>query len=516
MVEQTRVGCGKEGEKQPDIKRGDGQYKDKEMADRESNIALNLADDDEPTVQAQENDEQNHTDQAASEGVENSDGSVTEYATPPAPDGDESAQNVPESPFAAEIAQFRDEIAHPEDFSDAQLKAVGISRLHPDLSNGEISERMDHSSTTVGKALRKADMATLSGQEEIHEAFQNRTDTQQGIIATAVSAPDKSDREVAEIVGCGKSTAKPVRRKFMPLVRKLRDTGFPNGYSPPSDRLNENSLEAEIAAFKEQVDHPDAYSDGEIEIIALAETMGEEADVSKIENQTGKSRTLVSQALRKREFGEITDQEKIHEKYHDLTETQQQAVKVAISHPNTPISGFEDLVDADPNTIQSYQSVFKPLIVKLQEVGLPDETDMINRDVESTDTTGMYECKTCGKSFETRNAMNGHMAVHDDSASEEDGTSEEVVGGVEEDTTTSASIPSSESASDNRREESEIQRRASDIETVRQFVTSLRVTADRESSASESGDIRESAVARKATCDAVIDFIDSLSSSETR
>jgi hypothetical protein len=510
------------------------------MADRDSNIALNLTGDDEPAVQQQEEQEHNDSPQTNGEEVENPDGSVTEYATAPVPDGSESTENVPESPFAAEIARFRDEINHPEDFSDSQFKTVGVSRLHPDLTHSQIAGRIDYSPTTVGRALQKADMATLSGQEEIHDAFQSRKDTQQSVIAAAVSAPDKSDREISEMVTCGEATTKATRRLCMPLIRKLRDIGLPDGYSPrfrageddeeenktnsatslSSEATNESAdseeaLDAEIAAFKEQLDHPDAYSEGEIEVIALAQTMGERVEVSKIADRAGRSGTLVRQAMRKKELSELTDQEEIHEKYHDLSDAQRQAVKTAVARPDTPIANIEELDGENLNTIRSYRTVFKPLISKLNEVGLPGETRETGDSENGTDTNGPYVCETCGKPFGTQDELHGHTAIHSDSLSEEEASDEDAGEIAEESPTTSVSESSFEPESAGR-DEVESRNRSSDIETVRQFVSSLRVAAANESSAGESSDIQQSAIARKATCDAVIDFIDSLSSSETR
>jgi hypothetical protein len=161
-------------------------------------------------------------------GVTNPDGSITVYGTPPDADGETTTENVPQSPLAGEIAAFEQERDHPEDWTDAERRAVGVHRLHPDLNDREISDRLDISKTVVGKARRKVTLAALDGTAEIHTALQALTPTQQTVIAASVHDPDRTRADLAALADCSLGTTGSIRRRFKPLVRQLRDVGLPD------------------------------------------------------------------------------------------------------------------------------------------------------------------------------------------------------------------------------------------------------------------------------------------------
>jgi hypothetical protein len=204
------------------------------MPTRNTNITLNLADDDEPAVQAQSDggdtttpdDRDTDESNATSSGVRNNDGSITVYGTSP-PAGEERTENVPTSPLAAEISAFEAEIDHPDDFSATERRVVALQRLHPDLTNSEISDRLNTSDSTVSRACRKATLATLSDRAEIHAVFDQRTETQQAIISAQLAAPDRSEQALADMVGCSKGTVSTICNVYAPLRRKLDDVGLP-------------------------------------------------------------------------------------------------------------------------------------------------------------------------------------------------------------------------------------------------------------------------------------------------
>jgi hypothetical protein len=181
-------------------------------------------------------------------GVTNPDGSVTVYGTPDA-DGETTTENVPQSPLAGEIAAFEQETDHPEDWTDAERRAVGLHRLHPDLNDREISDRLDISKTVVGKARRKVTLAALDGIAEIHTALQALTPTQQTVIAASVRDPDRTRADLAAIADCRPGTTGSIRRRFKPLVRQLRDVGLPDDTaalldeSEPTDTATEQADE---------------------------------------------------------------------------------------------------------------------------------------------------------------------------------------------------------------------------------------------------------------------------------
>jgi transposase-like protein len=219
------------------------------MAQRDTNIALNMTGDGTAAVQRQGTD--NPTDSAddTEPGVTNPDGSITVYGTPPDDTGETTTENVPQSPLAGEIAAFEQEMDHPEDWTDAERRAVGLHRRHPDLTDREISDRLDLSKTVVGKARRKVELATLDGTAEIHTALQALTPTQQTVIAARVRDPARTRADLAALADCRPGTTGSIRRRFKPLVRQLRDVGLPDetaallDESEPTDTSTEQADE---------------------------------------------------------------------------------------------------------------------------------------------------------------------------------------------------------------------------------------------------------------------------------
>jgi DNA-directed RNA polymerase specialized sigma24 family protein len=220
------------------------------MPTRNTNIALNLADDDEPAVQHQTDDShetatddpQTETPHTEMSDHTNPDGSVTVYATPD-PDGDTTSENVPTSPLAAESSAFVNEIDHPDDFSATDRKIIALQRLHPDYSHAEISERLDIADSTVSRVCRKASLATLSEPDAIHAAFHDRTPTQQAVIAALVDDADRPPGEIATHADCSTSTVGNIRRDFAPLTRKLRTVGLPAAYTADSTDADETAAD---------------------------------------------------------------------------------------------------------------------------------------------------------------------------------------------------------------------------------------------------------------------------------
>jgi hypothetical protein len=167
-------------------------------------IALNMTGDGTPAVQQQGTDPSSETTDDTDETdprVTNPDGSVTVYGTPDDA-GDTTTENVPQSPLAGEIAAFEQAMDHPADWTDAERRAVGIQRLHPELSDTDISQRLDLSKTVVGKARRKVELATLDSQEAIHTAFHELTPSQQTVFAASVRNPDRPTTDLAELADC--------------------------------------------------------------------------------------------------------------------------------------------------------------------------------------------------------------------------------------------------------------------------------------------------------------------------
>jgi hypothetical protein len=215
------------------------------MAQRDSNIALNLTGDGDPAVHRQDApDASIETDAdttATDTGVTNPDGSVTVYGTPSDDAGDTTTENVPQSPLAGEIATFEHEVDHPEDWTDAERRAVGIQRLHPELSDSEISDRLDISTTVVGQARQKVELATLDGQEAIHTVFHELTPTQQTVLAASIRDPDRSTTALADLADCAPGSAGSIRRRFKPLLRQLTDVGLPEDIDPPIETATDET-----------------------------------------------------------------------------------------------------------------------------------------------------------------------------------------------------------------------------------------------------------------------------------
>lgn len=194
------------------------------MPTRKSNITLNLTDDDEPAVQQQLGEE------TAQEDADTAD--LPEYVTPPNPPGEMSSENVPESPIAAAMHRFTQQIEQPDEFTTTELEAIAVSRLHPDLSRTEVADRLDISPSTVGNANRRARLAELSEPDEIHATFRERTERQQTIIEAFVADPDCSDAQLSTLADCSTSGVETTKHVFAPLIRKLREVGFPDEYEP--------------------------------------------------------------------------------------------------------------------------------------------------------------------------------------------------------------------------------------------------------------------------------------------
>jgi hypothetical protein len=234
------------------------------MAQQDTNIALNLTGDGTPAVHRQNapdaSTDNNET--ATDPPVTNPDGSVTVYGTPPDDAGDTTTENVPQSPLAGEIAAFEQEMEHPEDWTDAERRAVGMQRLHPELSDSEISDRLDISTTVVGQARQKVALATLDGCEAVHAAFHDRTATQQTVLAACVRDPDRTTTDLAELADCAPGSAGSIRRRFKPLLRQLSDVGLPEEIDPPTDETattaNVSDSEREGETRTAQDDETDA------------------------------------------------------------------------------------------------------------------------------------------------------------------------------------------------------------------------------------------------------------------
>jgi hypothetical protein len=341
------------------------------MVQRDTNITLNMTGDGDSAVQRQRTPDES-TESDGEPGVTNPDGSITVYGTPPDDTGETTTENVPQSPLAGEIAAFEQEMDHPEDWTDAERRAVGVHRLHPDLTDREISDRLDISKTVVGKARRKVDLAALDGTAEIHTALQALTPTQQTVIAASVREPDRTRADVAALADCRPGTTGSIRRRFKPLVRQLRDVGLPDDTAALLD-ANESTA---------------------------TDTSTEQAD--------------------------------------------------------------ETTTDHDP----------------------AEES---------------FVCKTCGATFDSKDARNGHTAVHTREDDTEESTSETDTGQqTETDTAHTASAA---------READETQPSTDDI---KRFVTGLRERATADHQHSDSSALDHSAV-RRITCDAVLAYIETAS-----
>lgn len=204
------------------------------MPDRDSNIELDLTDSDASSVQRQSDEEiDDH---------QEFDEDIPEYATPPDPPGTVTTENVPESPLAAKINQFTQQIDRPDEFTSTELQVIAISRLHPELTTTDVADRLDVSATTVSQATRRARLAELSERSEIYAAFQERTEGQQKIISVLVDRPDCSRDQLAAVLGYSQSGIASIERNHAPLIRKLREMGLPDDYDVPSlDSIDESA-----------------------------------------------------------------------------------------------------------------------------------------------------------------------------------------------------------------------------------------------------------------------------------
>jgi hypothetical protein len=220
------------------------------MAKRDSNIVLNTIDDGEPAVQrradAEESTDNEPSHDEPTDGVTNPDGSVTEYVTPKEPPGKATAENVPENPLNPEIQQFKNEVEHPEDWTDSELKAIAQQRRTPELSPDEISDRVNLSTAVVKRGQRKVRHAELSATNDIRAAFQKRTPIQQLTIAAHLTgAPEYSTGELAELADCKPGSIRTARRRFQPLIRRLDEASLPERLVPQPirDDLGESDEE---------------------------------------------------------------------------------------------------------------------------------------------------------------------------------------------------------------------------------------------------------------------------------
>jgi uncharacterized Zn finger protein (UPF0148 family)/transposase-like protein len=256
------------------------------MPTRNSNITLNLTDDDEPAVQQRHTNgsdtapagdsDDDHSDEAIE--ITNDDGSVTVYGTPE-PTGKTTTENVPGSPLAAEIRAFEEEIDHPEAFSDIERQAVAIHRHRPDLSHGDISDRLEIARTTVSKACRKARLAALSDSEEIHAAFHRRTDAQQAIITASVRTPDRLPGALADLTGYSRTRVSTAQNNFGPLIRHLTEVGLPDDAQTTLDQPPQDDLASADEAAEALADSaPDATDESDETVSYVCPTCGETFD----------------------------------------------------------------------------------------------------------------------------------------------------------------------------------------------------------------------------------------------
>jgi hypothetical protein len=245
------------------------------MAQRDSNIALNLTGDGDPAVHRQDAPDasiESDADTTATDtGITNPDGSVTVYGTPSDDAGDTTTENVPQSPLAGEIATFEHEADHPEDWTDAERRAVGMQRLHPELSDTDISQRLDLSKTVVGKARRKVELAALDSQADIHTAFHELTPSQQTVLAASVRDPDRSTTDIAELADCARGTVGSVRRRFKPLLRQLSDVGLPEGFDPPTEMTSDETAPTASMSDNERERETATAQDDETDAAQAAE-----------------------------------------------------------------------------------------------------------------------------------------------------------------------------------------------------------------------------------------------------
>lgn len=112
--------------------------------------------------------------------------------------------------------RFTQQIEQHDEFPTTELEAIAVTRLQPDLSRAEVADRLDISSSLVGNAIRRAELAELSEPDEIHAAFRERTDRQQTIIEALVADPDCSSDHLETLADCSSSGAESTKHTFAP------------------------------------------------------------------------------------------------------------------------------------------------------------------------------------------------------------------------------------------------------------------------------------------------------------
>jgi hypothetical protein len=234
------------------------------MAKRDSNIVLNTTDNGEPAVQrrtdAEESIDNEPTDDESTDeptdGVTNPDGSTIVSATPKEPSGTSTTENIPQNLLEPEIQQFKAETDHPEDWTDLELKAVGLRQRHPDLSTSEISDRLGISKSVVRRGERKVSFAELSDKNEIYAAFRDCTTTQQAVIAASVASSEYTNSEISDMAACTQNTVRSTRRRFRPLMRTLNTVGLPDSLVP-KPILDDSNARADTEQTADETDTDD-------------------------------------------------------------------------------------------------------------------------------------------------------------------------------------------------------------------------------------------------------------------
>ena len=143
---------------------------------------------------------------------------------------------MPGNSLDTEIRDFKNEVEHPEDWTDSELTAVAVHRRQSDFSHTEISDRVGISRSVVKRGRQKLVHTNLADEADIHEAFQECTTTQQTVIAASLAPTAYTTTEITEMADCATNTVHSTRQLSKPLMRKLDAVGLPDRLIPAAIR----------------------------------------------------------------------------------------------------------------------------------------------------------------------------------------------------------------------------------------------------------------------------------------
>jgi transposase-like protein len=167
-----------------------------------------------------------------------------------------------------------------------------------------------------------------------------------------------------------------------PAVAHQNPDGSITEYATPKDpdgsATAENvpsPLAAAISAFTEGIDHPEDFTDTDLQVIGVGR-LNPSLTHSALSDRLDVSVSTISRARRRATHAELSDREEIQTAFRERTDRQQATIAALVTDPECSRELLSEVGDCQRNAAAGIQRTFRPLVRHLREVGLPAEYDL--------------------------------------------------------------------------------------------------------------------------------------------